>query len=57
MPDHLDAMKDFIDLICLLLTTPELDGGMPWSAPVGHLNKIMERHFQAEGAIRLLANP
>lgn len=62
MPDHLDAMKDFIDLICVLLAAPDLEGECPGLhrlvLVVGqHLNSVMERHLQAERAIHRLANP
>lgn len=62
MPDHLDAMKDFISLISVLLADADLEGENPGLhrlvLVIGkHLDSVIERHFQAERAIHRLANP
>lgn len=62
MGENLDAMRDFVSLIGVLLTAPDLEDECPGLhrlvLVVGrHLNNVTERHIQAERAIHRLANP
>ena len=62
MPDHLDAMRDFIDLISSMLKGPALEGENPGLHKLmlvirNHLDSVIARHFEAEFAINRLAKP
>jgi len=60
MPDHLDAMRGFLDLISSMLKGPALEGENPGRYKLvlvigKHLDSVIERHFEAEKAINRLA--
>jgi hypothetical protein len=62
MGDSLDAIEDFINLVCLLLTAPDIEGECPGLHRLvhvmrEHLDDAREEHIQASSAIRRLANP
>ncbi len=62
MGDSLDAIEDFMNLVCLLLTAPDLEQechGLHRLVHVmrDHLDDVRENQIQASSAIRRLANP
>ncbi len=62
MGDNLDALQDFTDLICLLLTAPDIEGECPGLHRLvlvmrKHLQDVRERHDKTSKAIRRLAYP
>jgi hypothetical protein len=62
MGDSLDAIEDFMNLVCLVLTAPDLEEecqGLRRLVHVmrEHLDDAREGHIQASSAIRRLANP
>jgi hypothetical protein len=62
MGDELDAVGDFIGLICVLLTVPEIEEECPGLHRLvmvirEHHRAIRERHMKASTAVHRLANP
>jgi hypothetical protein len=62
MGDSLDAIEDFMNLVCLVLTAPDAEEewtGLRRLVHVmrDHLDDVRENQIQASSAIRRLANP